>query len=89
MAHSIGKKWVSLYYRYSPPVAGFIADHPKMRKGVRLVLFPFVAFSAGMIETTTLQKGFILCLIVGFLLGMVFLSKGRKAERWVSLIDPS
>jgi len=89
MGHSIGKKWVTLYYRYSPPVAGFIADHPEMRKGIRLALFPFVAFSAGMTQTTTLQKGFILCLIVGFLLGMVLLFKGRKAERWVSLIDPS
>jgi len=83
MAHSIGKKWVSFYYRYSPPMAGLIADYPAMRKGVRLILFPFVAFSAGMIQTTAFQKGLILCFIVGFLLGIGLLYKGRKAEKWV------
>ncbi len=46
MTHPIGKKWVALYYRYSPPMAGFIADHPGMRKGIRIVLYPFVALSA-------------------------------------------
>ncbi len=80
MAHSIGKKWITLYYQYSPPMAGFISDHPGMRKGIRLALLPFVAFSAGMIQTTTLQKGFMLCLIVGFLLGMALFPKGVKPK---------
>ena len=88
MAHPIGKRWVALYYRYSPPMAGFIADHPKMRKGVRLILLPFVAFSAGMVQTTTIQKGVVFCFVVGFLLGMALLSKGRKAEKWVSFNRP-
>ncbi|MCK5554039.1 MAG: hypothetical protein KAJ09_12890, partial [Deltaproteobacteria bacterium] len=73
----IGKKWVSLYYRYGPVLAGFIADHPTMRKGVRLILFPFVAFSAGVVHTTALQKGLICFLIAGFLLGTAVLSKKR------------
>jgi subtilisin family serine protease len=77
MAHPIGKKWVELYYRYSPPMAGFIADRPAMRKGARLVLFPLVALSSGMVHVTTLQKGLMFCLIVGLLLGMALLSKGR------------
>jgi subtilisin family serine protease len=46
MAHSIGKKWVSFYYRYSPPMAGLIADYPAMRKEVRIVLYPLVILSA-------------------------------------------
>ena len=77
MVHPIGKKWIDLYYRYSPIMAGFIADHPAMRKGVRLILLPFVAFSSGMVHTTALQKGLIFCLIVGFLLGIAVLSKRR------------
>jgi len=88
MAHPIGKKWVSLYYRYSPPMAGFIADNPAMRKWVRLILFPLVAFSAGMIQTTTLQKVFIFCFIVGLLLGMVLLSRGRKVGKWIFFNRP-
>jgi Zn-dependent metalloprotease len=89
MIHPIGKKWVTLYYRYSPPMAGFIADHPKMKKGIRIILYPFVALSAGMVQTTTVQKGLVFCFIVGLLLGMALLSRRRKAEKWVSLIDPS
>jgi len=83
VANPIGKKWVDLYYRYSPIMAGFIADHPAMRKGVRLILFPFVAFSAGMVHTTALQKGLIFCPILGLLLGMVVLSKRRTFNRHV------
>ncbi|UCD72248.1 MAG: S8 family serine peptidase [Syntrophobacterales bacterium] len=89
MAHPIGRGGIALYYRYSPIMAEFIADCPAMRKGVRLILSPFVAFSAVMVETTAFQKGFIFCFIVGFLLGMTLLSKGRKAEKRVSSIHTS
>ena len=77
LANPIGQKWIDLYYRYSPAVAGFVADRPAMRKGLRLILFPFVTFSAGMVHTTTLQKGLILCFVGGFLAGMALLSKRR------------
>ncbi len=77
LANPIGRKWIDLYYRYSPAVAGFVADRPAMRKGLRLILFPFVAFSAGMVHTTTLQKGLILCFVGGILLGIALLSKRR------------
>ena len=77
LTNPIGQKWIDLYYRYSPHMAGFVADRPAMRQGVRLILFPFIAFSAGMVHTTSLQKGLILCFVVGFLAGMVILSKRR------------
>jgi hypothetical protein len=48
-----------------------------MRRGVRLALFPFVAFSAGMVHTTTPQKGLILCFVGGFLAAVALLSKRR------------
>ncbi|NIS63409.1 MAG: S8 family serine peptidase [Proteobacteria bacterium] len=84
MAHSVGRKWVSLYYRYSPRMAGLIGNHPAMKRGVRVILFPFVAISAGMIQTTTFQKGLIFCFIMGFPLGMALLCKWRKANKRVS-----
>jgi subtilisin family serine protease len=83
VTNPIGKKWVEFYYRYSPIMAGFIADHSIMRKGVRLILVPFVAFSAGMVHTTALQKGLIFCLILCLPLGMVVLSKRRTFNRHV------
>jgi len=77
LANPIGKKWVDLYYRYSPTMARFIVDCPAMKKGTRLILFPFVALSAGTVHTTALQKVLILCSIGGLLLGMVVLFKRR------------
>jgi len=77
LANPIGHKSIDLYYRYSPVVAQFVADRPAMRKGVRLILLPFIAFSAGMVHTTALQKGLILCFVGGFLAGMALLSKRR------------
>jgi subtilisin family serine protease len=56
LAHPIGKKWVQLYYRYSPPVARFMADHPAIKKGVRIGLYPFVALTAAMAPSSTLEK---------------------------------
>lgn len=35
-----GKAFVALYYRYSPPLAGFIADRPVLRAAARFVLCP-------------------------------------------------
>ncbi len=81
MVHAIGKKWIDLYYRCSPIMAGFIADRPALRSGVRMILFPFVAFSAGMLHTTALQKGLIFCSVLGFLLGLAVLSKRRTFNR--------
>lgn len=77
LTNPIGQKWIDLYYQCSPRMAGFVADSPAMRKGVRLILLPFVALSAGMVHTTALQKVVILCFVGGFLAGMILLSERR------------
>jgi subtilisin family serine protease len=77
LVNPLGKRWVDLYYRYSPTLARFIADRPAMKKGARVILFPFVALSAGTVHTTVLQKGLIVCTIAGLLLGMAVLFKRR------------
>lgn len=41
----LGRAFVSAYYRYSPPLAHWIAKHPMMRKIVRISLYPIVKLS--------------------------------------------
>ena len=79
MAHPNGKKWVALYYRYSPPMAGFIADHPKMRKGVRIVLYPFVALSAATATSSSPWIFFTLAVLLGLFSASIII-----AQRWKS-----
>jgi len=45
MTTSAGRYFVQNYYRYSPPVADFIAGHDTLRMVVRLSLYPLIGFS--------------------------------------------
>ena len=38
----VGRQFVSLYYHYSPPAAGFIARHERLRTVTRWILYPIV-----------------------------------------------
>ncbi len=42
LTHPAGKGMVSLYYRYSPPVANYIADHESFRAAIRIALMPVI-----------------------------------------------
>jgi hypothetical protein len=42
LTNAPGRAFVALYYRLSPPVAGFIAQHAALRLLVRLLLTPVV-----------------------------------------------
>ena len=45
MPNKIGRAFVDAYYRYSPPMADFIADHDTLRAIVRWSLLPLVGLS--------------------------------------------
>jgi len=45
LTNSLGRVFVSFYYKYSPPIADFIAKHPMVRKIVRIGLYPMLGLS--------------------------------------------
>ena len=45
LGSSIGKGFVNAYYKYSPPIADFIAKHGLFRAAVRLSLLPLMGMS--------------------------------------------
>jgi hypothetical protein len=65
---SIGKSFVNLYYKYSPPMADFISNHDNLKIFVRLSLLPLVGISwlalkLGPLFTISLMALFVFCLI--------------------------
>jgi hypothetical protein len=71
--NSVGKTFVEVYYKYSPSMADFIAEHTYLRAIVRVSLLPIVGTSwvilkIGTIPTITLVLFFSICIIgLGFL----------------------
>jgi hypothetical protein len=47
---NIGRKFVWYYYRYSPPIARFISDKPKLKALVRFLLKPIVKIAKVMVS---------------------------------------
>jgi len=47
LTNPVGAAFADAYYRLSPPVAGFMAEHPRMRAIARTLLAPIVEFTAG------------------------------------------
>ncbi len=78
----IGKRkadlaFVKAYYKYSPPVAGFIADHDTLRTMVRWSLLPVVGLSWMALQIGVAPT--LLLLMAG--LFMVFVVMGRRFTR--------
>ena len=56
LTNPVGEVLVELYYKTSPPIAEFIADHPALRQVVRAGLEPVIAMSNVAVNTTLTQK---------------------------------
>ncbi len=56
VTNPMGRILVDLYYRVSPPIAGFITEHPNLKPIVRAGLLPAVAISAMAVNATPVEK---------------------------------
>ncbi|MDB9822638.1 S8 family serine peptidase [Deltaproteobacteria bacterium] len=79
LTNKAGKAFVTFYYRYSPPLADFIANHESLRTLVRYSLLPLVWISwlilhFGQYETTTL---FILLFVLIGITSILVIRKHR------------
>jgi hypothetical protein len=73
-----GKSFVSLYYKYSPPLADFIAKHDNLRTMVRITLFPLVGISWVALKLGILPS---ISLILLFGTGLIGLTKLKRKYR--------
>ncbi len=71
----IGKRFVNLYYTYSPPLADFIADHDNLKVFVRLSLLPLVGISWLALKLGPL---FTIVLMILFVIGLTRLVSNRR-----------
>ena len=56
LTNPLGKGLLKLYYKVSPPMAGFITEHPSLKPIVRVGLFPTVAMSGLAVNATVAEK---------------------------------
>lgn len=77
----VGSALKSAYYRLSPPIAGFIDDHPALKPAVRAALLPAVAVSEVAVGITQAQKIAIVSgLAVLSLASLAWLTKRRLSR---------
>ena len=60
LTNRIGQSFVQLYYKYSPPLAGFIASNESRKTIVRYALYPLVGVSYVALHTTFAQQALIM-----------------------------
>jgi hypothetical protein len=65
MPNAVGRKFVELYYRYSPSIADFIAKHRLLKVAVRINLLPLIAFSALMMNFGPVATAVVLLFMLG------------------------
>jgi hypothetical protein len=78
MPHSIGRVFVRVYYRYSPPIADFIAKYDSMRAVVRVSLLPVVGISWVALKVGPLSTVALMLILISCFVGLVYFRRRYK-----------
>ena len=79
VTNPIGEGMISLYYRYSPPMADFIDEHPAIKPLVRAGLLPIVSMSTVAVDTTSTVWGAIMGFLAFLEVGVLAYLYRRRA----------
>ncbi|MBW2143254.1 MAG: hypothetical protein JRG75_02500, partial [Deltaproteobacteria bacterium] len=74
----LGHVFVKCYYRYSPPIADFIAKHDSLRYTVRIALMPLVGACYVLLHTSLEHKVLIVILIFGLTAGAFIVMRRKR-----------
>jgi len=81
MTNPPGRLFVAAYYKLSPPVARFIAEHDSLRAGIRTGLTPVLWLSSAALKTTLPQKLAILAFALAVaIIAVLRLRRIRRAR---------
>ncbi len=78
LTNRAGQGFVKLYYKYSPPVADYIAEHGTLKAAVRCGLYPLVGLSYVALHTTPAQQALMVFGLVFAFSGVVMVRRRVK-----------
>ncbi|EKD36092.1 MAG: hypothetical protein ACD_75C01639G0001 [uncultured bacterium] len=80
LTNNPGRRFVSAYYRYSPPVADFISRHQTLKLVVRMLLYPLLGFSYILMRLSlSMQLTLSAMVVAGMTVATVIIRRRRKA----------
>jgi predicted secreted Zn-dependent protease len=84
LTNPVGRAFVKLYYKVSPPIAEFITEHPALKPIVRAGLVPAVVMSTVAVSTNSAEKMAILgsLAFVCIALAIWVRERARRLGRW-------
>lgn len=78
LTNNPGRRFVSAYYRYSPPVADFISRHQTVKFAVRMLLYPLFVFSYILTRLSVSMQLTLTGLIVSGMMASTLLIRRRR-----------
>jgi uncharacterized repeat protein (TIGR02543 family)/uncharacterized delta-60 repeat protein len=76
-----GRKFLNLYYKYSPSIAAFVTKHRALRFVIRMSLLPLVAFSYSMLRLGPILTTIIFVFILAIPISLISFYRSKKRRK--------